>query len=107
MSITVITEETPVISALGETFFCQGGSVVLSSTVGASYNWSNGQSAQSIEVTESGTYAVNIEGACTGTALSSNTIDVTVLAAPAPVAAPVAVPQTLFTEPTTDSNPTA
>jgi hypothetical protein len=91
VSITVITEETPVISALGETFFCQGGSVVLSSTVGASYNWSNGQSAQSIEVTESGTYAVNIEGACTGTALSSNTIDVTVLAAPAPVASDVTI----------------
>ncbi|MFZ4786215.1 MAG: FG-GAP-like repeat-containing protein, partial [Flavobacteriales bacterium] len=89
--VDVIEEETPVIAAQGETFFCEGGSVILTSTVGASYTWSNGGNGQAIEVSESGIYHVDIAGACSGTALSSNTIEVTVLAAPAPVVTDVQI----------------
>nr|WP_294858702.1 FG-GAP-like repeat-containing protein [uncultured Fluviicola sp.] len=77
------TPSTPTISAGGVTTFCNGGSVVLTSTVGASYLWSTGETTQSITVTTSGSYSVQIvSGPCTSA--SSNIINVTVN--PIPVA---------------------
>lgn len=59
---------TPVISPSGPVTQC-GGSVVLTSTAGASYAWSNGQTTQSITVSTTGNYSVVVtDGAgCTGT----------------------------------------
>ena len=44
-----------------DTFFCQGGSVILDAkNNGASYKWSNGKSTQTIEATKGGLYKVAI-----------------------------------------------
>ncbi|WP_430403139.1 FG-GAP-like repeat-containing protein [Fluviicola sp.] len=70
------TPATPTISAGGLTTFCLGGSVVLTSTAGTSYLWSTGETTQSITVTTSGSYSVQIvDGPCTSA--SSNVINVT------------------------------
>ena len=57
--ITCFNEKTPVISATGPLNFCQGDSVVLTSSNAQEYTWSNGSSTQSIVVKASGTYSVN------------------------------------------------
>lgn len=45
----------------GTTTFCSGGSVTLSANTGmTSYSWSNGQTTQSINVTQAGNYSVAI-----------------------------------------------
>ncbi|MNJ85413.1 C protein alpha-antigen precursor [compost metagenome] len=75
--ITVITSQTPVITAGGPTTFCTGGSVTLTSNVGTNISWSNGATTPSITVTTAGTYYVtNTVGACPP--LTSNSIVVTV-----------------------------
>jgi ASPIC/UnbV protein/VCBS repeat protein/Ig-like domain-containing protein len=75
--------ETPLLSASGETTFCQGDSVELISPEAASYAWNNGDTTQSITVTETGDYAVTIHGACGE--FSSPPVHVEVLPAPPPV----------------------
>ncbi|WP_341903644.1 FG-GAP-like repeat-containing protein [Fluviicola taffensis] len=70
------TPATPTITAGGVTTFCAGGSVVLTSTAGTSYLWSTGETTQSITVTASGSYSVQIvDGSCTSA--TSNVINVT------------------------------
>jgi len=56
----------PVITASGPTTFCQGGSVVLTSSPGDSYLWSTGATTQSIIVSTSGGYNVSVRDAITG-----------------------------------------
>jgi gliding motility-associated-like protein len=55
---------TPSISASGPTEFCEGNSVVLTASHGENFIWSNGETSQSIEVLESGTYSVTISSSC-------------------------------------------
>lgn len=50
----------PIIKADGPTTFCEGGTVTLTSSTGASYLWSNGAISQSINVTGSGSYTVQV-----------------------------------------------
>ncbi|MFN5224045.1 MAG: beta strand repeat-containing protein, partial [Bacteroidota bacterium] len=54
----------------GPTTFCQGGSVTLTATAGASYLWSTGATIQSITVSNSGSYGVTVTNAsgCTSIA---------------------------------------
>ena len=54
------------ITANGPTSFCEGGSVTLTATSGASYKWSSGQTTQAITATSAGTYAVTVvsTGSC-------------------------------------------
>ena len=55
----------PVITANGPTTFCQGGSVVLTSSNALNNVWSNGSFSQSIVVFNSGTYTVStVVGSC-------------------------------------------
>ena len=74
-----------VISADGPTTFCAGGSVTLSTTeTYATYNWSNGQHTNSINVNSSGNYyLVGIDN--DGCSHTSNTINVTVNPNPNPL----------------------
>ena len=59
---------TPLITATGSTSFCPGGSVTLTATSASSYLWSNGETTQSITVTNSGTFTVtSVNGSCSGT----------------------------------------
>jgi hypothetical protein len=85
---TTITQSsvfTPTITPGGPTTFCQGGSVVLTATAGASYLWSNGATTQSITVSATGTYNVTVVTAqgCSGT---SGNVSVLVNPNPTPVA---------------------
>ncbi len=51
---------SPTITASGPTTFCSGGSVTLISSAGTTYLWSTGATTQSIIVTTSGNYTVQV-----------------------------------------------
>jgi|WetSurSiteA1Bulk_404760.scaffolds.fasta_scaffold00952_5 gliding motility-associated-like protein len=51
---------TPTIVADGPTAFCAGESVTLSSSAGAAFFWSTGETTQSITVSTSGSYSVQV-----------------------------------------------
>jgi large repetitive protein len=53
---------TPTITSSGSTTFCEGESVTLTSSPGSSYLWSTGETTQSIYVTGSGSYTVQVAG---------------------------------------------
>jgi hypothetical protein len=62
------TGTAPTVSVSGPTSFCPGGSVTLTSNVATSYLWSNGETTQSITVTNSGSFTVTTGGgSCSGT----------------------------------------
>ncbi|MBP6641700.1 MAG: VCBS repeat-containing protein [Flavobacteriales bacterium] len=86
-------DETPMVTALGETDICAGGTVVLTTEASNSgYSWSTGETTQSITVGTAGSYSVTTESAFCG-ALSSAATEVVVFATPdAPVAEDVTVP---------------
>lgn len=84
-------DETPEITVTGDLRFCEGGSVILTSSEASAYQWSDGLgTAQNAEVTESGSYSVTIAGACDN--FTSDTVTVEVLSSPLPVAADVMIP---------------
>ncbi len=59
------------ITAVGSTTFCAGGSVTLSSLPGFGYSWSNSGNTQSIVVTTTGDYVVTVsDGPCADTSLA-------------------------------------
>jgi len=71
MVITVFDNPTPDITASGPIEFCEGDSVVLTSTEADTYLWSpNGETTQSITVFETGSYLVSVvdTNGCTGDA---------------------------------------
>lgn len=85
INITFEPDETPVVSVNGDLEFCEGESVILTSSAAAGYEWSNNATSQSIEVTESGTYSVTVAGVCQD--FTSEMISVNVIPAPeAPLA---------------------
>ncbi len=60
----------PVINNSGPTTFCSGGSVTLTSSSLSNNVWSNGSTAQSITLNQSGTYSVTVSnGSCSSTSL--------------------------------------
>jgi hypothetical protein len=73
---TITVGNTPSIQAIGETTFCQGNSVMLSSNFQQGNNWSSGQTDQRITVNTSGDYQVRFNDA-SGCTFTSNTIRVT------------------------------
>jgi hypothetical protein len=85
--VNVLQAPVAVATAYGSTTFCQGGSVIIATSGGTSYVWSNGSTAQSILPTTSGSYSVITTGAngCTAT---SNAINVTVNPTPTAVISP-------------------
>ncbi|WP_316633121.1 T9SS sorting signal type C domain-containing protein [uncultured Flavobacterium sp.] len=74
---------TPIISASGSTTFCEGGNVTLTSSAGTSYLWSTGATTQSIVVSASGSYTVQITNASGCLSLASAATTVTVNPKPA------------------------
>ncbi|MBW4361111.1 T9SS sorting signal type C domain-containing protein [Flavobacterium taihuense] len=86
-SINVIVNAkptTPLITAGSSTTFCEGGSVVLTSSVASSYLWSTGEVTQSITPTVAGNYTVMVTNANGCQSLSSLGTVVTVNALPLP-----------------------
>jgi gliding motility-associated-like protein len=73
---------TPTITAGGPITFCVGGNVILTSSAGTSYLWSNGATIPSINITTSGTYTVKVTNASGCQSAASAAIVVTVNALP-------------------------
>ncbi len=75
-SLGMIPAPSPTVTAMGLTIFCEGGSVVLSSSSATGNTWSTSATTQTISVTTSGVYSVSVsQNGCTA---ASNTIAVTV-----------------------------
>lgn len=79
-STTVTVNPLPAVTITpsGATTFCEGGSVVLTSSIGASYLWSNGATTRSITVTQSGSFSVrmtNVNGCSTMSAATAVTVN--------------------------------
>lgn len=68
----------PLITALGPVTFCSGGSVTLMSAAGSSYLWSTGATTQSITVTASGSYTVQVTNSNGCQSVPSDPVVVTV-----------------------------
>jgi hypothetical protein len=83
VTVTINALPTPSISYVGSPILCQGSVLALNSTAGSSYLWSNGQTTQTIQVTQGGAYTVQVTNAngCVGT---SNAVTLTVNPLPAP-----------------------
>jgi hypothetical protein len=83
VTVTVNALPTPTISYVGSPILCQGSTLALNSSAGSSYLWSNGQTTQTIQVTQGGAYTVQVTNAngCVGT---SNPVNITVNPLPAP-----------------------
>jgi beta-xylosidase len=74
-TLTVNAQPTAAITATTPTTFCQGGSVVLTSSSGASYKWMNGTTqvgtSQTYTATTAGSYTVEVTNANTCKATSA------------------------------------
>jgi len=74
----------PTITAGGPTAFCTGGSVILTSSTGTSYLWSNGATTPNINITAAGSYTVQVAnaGGCQSPASVATIVTVNDLPAP-------------------------
>jgi len=75
--ITVVPAPTPTIDANGTTSICQGGSLTLNASSGASYSWNTGATTSSITTTAGGSYFVTVTAA-NGCAAQSQIMTLTV-----------------------------
>ena len=83
--VTVTVNTPPAafsINHAGPVTFCHGGSVDLSAPAGYSYSWNNGDSVQTIHVTETGGFMVTITDANSCTRAATAGVSVTVTPAP-------------------------
>lgn len=81
--VTVNPLPVATITTSGPTTFCTGGSVVLTTSPGASYLWSTGSTAASINVTTAGSYTVTVTNV---TGCSATSVATVVTVNPLPVA---------------------
>jgi hypothetical protein len=81
------------ITPQSSTIFCEGGSVVLTSSAGSSYLWSTGATTQSVTVTTSGSFSVKVTDGNGCSALSAPT---SVTVNPLPTATITPVSSTTF-----------
>lgn len=71
VTTTLLSSPSDTITANGPLSFCTGGSVTLSGLPGLAYHWSNGDTSQSIVVTQSGSYTLTVTNAGGCTAVSA------------------------------------
>ena len=85
VTTSVSSSPAPTIAVGGAATFCDGGSLVLTSSTADSYAWSTGATTQSITVTQAGEYVVAVTNAdaCDGTG-PSDAVEVTVNPSPSP-----------------------
>ncbi len=85
--VTIHPLPTPMITPGGDTTFCHGGWVLLTSTTNSSYLWNNGATTQSIMASVSGNYFVSVTDTygCIGTSMETH---VTVHPLPIPAITP-------------------
>lgn len=72
VTIQVNQSVTPTIAVGGPTTFCQGDSVILTSSIGGGILWSSGDTTQSISVVSSGSYTVTDSAVCNTTSAPVN-----------------------------------
>jgi ASPIC and UnbV/FG-GAP-like repeat/Secretion system C-terminal sorting domain/Ig-like domain CHU_C associated len=89
-SVLVNPDETPTLTANSALSFCEGESVVLTSSEAQGYLWSTGETTQSITVSQPGSYKVTAQGFCGE--FESQPVQVEVLPAVAPTASDVSIP---------------
>lgn len=92
LNVNINASLNPTITASGSTSICQGQSVVLDASAGfSSYLWSNGDTTQTITVSNSGTFSVSVTSAngCSGS--SSSPLTVTVNPNPSAIISPAGV----------------
>ncbi|MEN9638777.1 MAG: hypothetical protein RLZZ262_645, partial [Bacteroidota bacterium] len=77
-NISVILNNSAYVTASGPTAFCEGGSVTLTASEGYSYEWSNGETTQSIEVTTDGDFVCYISNQLGDCILQTTSIEVIV-----------------------------
>ncbi|MCF8247071.1 MAG: FG-GAP-like repeat-containing protein [Saprospiraceae bacterium] len=85
VQVSLAQETIPVISADGETIFCEGGAVVLTAAGGENPVWSTGETGSSITVTNSGEYFVSTDAICSNDPLTSAVVELIELNADAPI----------------------
>jgi len=97
ITVAVNTDvQTPTVTVAGPLDFCEGLSVQLTASTGASYLWSNGAATQTIDATLPGDYTVQVEGGC-GFATSTITSVVVYDSPAAPTSADVTIGATGIT----------
>ena len=75
-TVTVNPTPTASIAPQGNTTFCQGGFVVLQASGGGTYQWNTGAQSSSINVTQGGTYTVQVsQNGCTAQAQQQVTVN--------------------------------
>ncbi len=76
VDVTVNAKPTATITPSGPTTFCQGASVTLTASPSAEYAWSNGETTQSIVVTQAGSYSVTVTNSsdCSTTSTATNVV---------------------------------
>jgi hypothetical protein len=89
--VEIITSDLPAVTVTGDDIFCQDSPPVLTASTADSYLWSNGQTTQTIVADASGEYYVTVTGACSGVEYQSESIMLSMLAAPAPAANDVTI----------------
>ena len=78
-SVTVTVNPLPNVNIIGNSGFCQGGSITLTATGASTYSWSNGSSNATITVSNPGNYTVIGTDAnnCTNTAAKTVSVNPT------------------------------
>jgi hypothetical protein len=75
-TVTVNPTPTASIAPQGSTTFCQGGFVVLQASGGGTYQWNTGAQSSSINVSQGGTYTVQVsQNGCTASAQQQVTVN--------------------------------
>ena len=86
----------PIITPSGDLTICQGESLTLTASTASNYQWSNGGTTQSIQVSESGTYSVATT--CGNQVATSQPVTVNVI--PVNSVASISISQTFGSNPT-------
>lgn len=73
----------PLLSVKGLTTFCPDTSATLTASAGRNYRWNTGETTQSIRVSSSGNYSVQVQDENNCLSPSSNSVGIKVLSAPA------------------------
>jgi len=92
VEVVVNPDATPTIELIGETTFCEGGTVQLVASEADSYLWSNGDITQSTEIAESGTFTVEVPGLCQDFESAPYELTLTAITSENPTADDVIIP---------------
>lgn len=90
--VELIQEAIPTIFPNGEITICNGDTITLTaSVVQEDFNWNNGTSNQSLEVSETGFFFVETTGVCSNEPVFSDTVMVSIFQVPVPIVTDVQI----------------